>query len=92
VSRQDLARGYEFAKNQYVLLDNKDFDRARIETSAVMTVDKLVRRDAIQSIYFDASYYLVPGGKAGQDVYVVMRDAIAASGMVALSRVVIARR
>ena len=39
-----------------------------------MTVDKFIPRDAIRPIYFDTSYYLVPDGDAGQDVYVVLRD------------------
>jgi DNA end-binding protein Ku len=92
VSRSDLVRGYEFEKDRYVLLDDEDFANARIETSSTITVDKFVPRDSIQSIYFDTSYYLVPDGEAGQDVYVVLRDAIAKSGQVALSRVVISRR
>ncbi len=92
VPRSELVRGYEFEKERYVLLDDEDFERARIETSSTMTVGKFIERDAIHPIYFDTSYYMVPDGDAGQDVYVVLRDAIAASGMAALSRVVIARR
>jgi DNA end-binding protein Ku len=92
VPRSELVRGYEFEKDRYVLLDDKDFDSARVETSSTMTVDKFIGRDAIQPIYFDTSYYLVPDGDTGEDVYAVLRDAIAASGMAALSRVVIARR
>ena len=48
--------------------------------------------DAIDPVYYDASYYMAPDGDAGQDVYVVLRDAIAKTGRVALSRVVIDRR
>ncbi len=92
VSRRDLVRGYEFEKNRYVLLDDNDFAAARIETSSTMTVDKFVPRDAIRPIYFDTSYYMVPDGDAGNDVYVVLRDAIAKTGQAALSRVVISRR
>ena len=92
VSRQDLVRGYEFEKNRYVLLDDKDFAAAKIDTSSTMTVDKFVPRDAIQPIYFDTSYYMVPDGDAGEDVYAVLRDAIAKTGQAALSRVVISRR
>jgi DNA end-binding protein Ku len=47
---------------------------------------------SIDPIYFDASYYLAPDGKAGKDVYAVLRDAIASTGKMALARVVIARR
>ncbi len=48
--------------------------------------------DSIDPIYFDASYYVAPDGDAGQDVYIVLRDAIASTGKIALSRLVIARR
>ena len=43
-------------------------------------------------IYYDASYYLAPDGKAGEDVYAVLREAIEKTGRVALSRVVIGQR
>src|SRR5271169_230074 len=64
VPRSELVRGYEFEKDRYVLLDDGDFSRARIETSSTMTVGKFVARDAIHPIYFDASYYMVPDGEA----------------------------
>ena len=57
-----------------------------------MTVDKFVPADSINPIYYDSSYYLVPDGDAGQDVYVVLREAIQQTGRVALTRVVISRR
>ena len=92
VSRRDLVRGYEFKKDTYVLLDNEDFEHAKIDTSTTLTVDKFVDATEIDPIYFDASYYVAPDGESGQDVYAVLRDAIAGTGRVALSRVVIARR
>jgi DNA end-binding protein Ku len=92
VSRRDLVRGYEFEKDRYVLLDDEDFEQAKIESSSTLTVDKFVHRDEIDPIYFDTSYYVAPDGDAGQDVYCVLRDAIASTGRTALSRVVIARR
>lgn len=95
LSRKDLQRGYEFKKDHYVLLDDDDFEKARIDSSAVLAIDKFVRADSIDPIYYDSSYYLVPDGQgrdAADDVFVVLRDAIAKTGRVALSRLVIARR
>ena len=92
LARRDLARGFEFEKDQYVLLDDADFEQARIESSSIVTVEKFVDSAAIDPTYYDASYYMAPDGDAGQDVYVVLRDAIRKTGRVALSRVVIARR
>ncbi len=92
VSRSDLVKGFEFEKDRYVLLDENDFEQAKIESSAMLTVGKFVDRGAIEPIYFDTSYYVVPDGEAGQDVYTVLRDAIAQTGRAALSRLVISRR
>jgi len=92
VSRGDLVKGYEFEKDRYVLLDDDDFEQARIESSSTLTIGKFVETDSIDPIFFDTSYYVAPDGDAGLDVFVVLRDAIRASGVAALSRVVIARR
>ncbi len=94
LSRGDLARGFEFERNRYVTLDEADFEGARVESSSLLAIDKFVPAGSIDPIYYDSSYYVTPdedfGG--GIDVYVVLRDAIARTGKVALSRLVIARR
>lgn len=92
LSRGELVKGYEFKKDHYLIMSNEDFDSAKVESSATMTVEKFVQADSIDPIYYDASYFLVPDGDAGRDVYVVLREAIASTGRVALSRVVMARR
>ena len=92
LSRGDLVKGYEFKKDHYLIIDDEDFESARIESSSTVKIDKFVDAASIDPIYFDASYYVAPDGDAGQDVYVVLRDAIAATGKIALSRCVIARR
>ncbi len=92
LSRGDLVKGYEFKKNSYLIVDDEDFESARIESSTTVKIDKFVDAASIDPIYFDASYYVAPDGDAGQDVYLVLRDAIAATGKIALSRCVIARR
>lgn len=92
VSRQDLVKGYEFEKDRYILLEDDDFDQARIESSSTLTIGKFVDVATIDPIFFDTSYFVAPDGEAGQDVFVVLRDAITKSRTAALSRVVISRR
>jgi DNA end-binding protein Ku len=92
VSRRDLVKGYEFEKDRYLLLDDEDFEQARIESSSILTIGKFVEAGSIDPIYFDTSYYIAPDGDAGQDVFVVLRDAIRRSRVAALSRIVIAQR
>jgi len=92
VTRADLVKGFEFEKDRYVLLDDDDFDQARVESSSILTISKFVDAASIEPIFFDTSYYLAPDGEAGRDVFVVLRDAFRKSNAAALSRVVIARR
>jgi DNA end-binding protein Ku len=53
-----------------------------------MTVEKFVDTGSIDPMYYDASYYVAPDGKAGVDVYAVLWEAIAKTGKTALARVV----
>src|SRR3954462_15552225 len=92
VERKDLVKGYEFKKNTYVLLNSDDFASVRVDSSAVMTIEKFVEAGSIDPLYFDTSYFLAPDSEAGQDVYAVVHKAIEPTGRIALSRVVITQR
>ena len=92
VQRRDLVKGYEFRKDQYILLNDADFDSVKVESSSVMNIEKFVETDSIDPIYFSSSYYLAPDGDAGRDVFAVLCKAIAETNKVALARVVIGQR
>ena len=92
VERSKTVKGYQFKKDHYLLVTDEDLDSVKVESSSMMTVDKFVEANSIDPVYFDASYYLVPDGEAGKDVYAVLREAIAKTGRIALTRVVIGQR
>jgi len=92
VERRKLVKGYEFKKDTYLLLTNEDFDSIKVDSSEVMSVEKFVESSSIDPLYYDSGYYLAPDGKAGRDVYQILREAIGRTGRVALSRVVIGQR
>src|SRR5689334_22285199 len=92
VERRDLVKGYEFSKNRYVLLEDKDFDSVRVESSSVITIEKFVDTGSIDPVYYDAAYYLAPDGDAGRDVYAVLRESIAKTRKTAVAHVVISQR
>jgi DNA end-binding protein Ku len=92
LQRRDLVKGYEFKKDQYLLLTDEDLDSVKVESSAVMTVEKFVASGSIDPMYYDASYFVAPDGKAGTDVYAVLLEATEKTGKTALARVVISQR
>jgi DNA end-binding protein Ku len=77
LEQRDLVKGYEFRRNQYVLLSDEDFDGVEVESSSVMTIEKFVDTVSIDPVYYDAADFLAPGGDAGRDIYAVLREAIA---------------
>ena len=92
LDRAALVKGYEISKDKYVVLTSEDLDSVKVESSSVLSIDKFVDAGDIDPIYYKSCYYLAPDGKAGEDVYAVLREAIARTGKVALSRVVISQR
>ena len=92
VARRDLIKGYEFKKDHYLILTEEDFDNVRVDSSSIISIEKFVDGSFIDPIYYDGAYYVAPDGDAGQDVYAVLREAIAETGRVALARVVIGQR
>ena len=76
-------KGYEFSKNRYVIVTDEDMEAVKVESSGMMTIEKFVAAESIDPIYYDASYYLAPDGKAGEDVYAVLMEAIEKTGRVA---------
>jgi DNA end-binding protein Ku len=92
LSRSDLVKGYEYQKGEYLVLTEEEFDSVRVDSSDTIKIDKFLDAAAIDPLWFDAAYFMAPDGTSGIDVYKVLREAVAKTGRVALSRVVIARR
>ena len=92
VPREDIARGYEIGKGQYLIVDDDELEAVEVESTRTIEIDRFVPRNEIDDRYIDSPYYIAPDGEVGQDAFAVMRDTIAKMNMVALGRVVLTRR
>jgi DNA end-binding protein Ku len=52
LERKNLAKGYEFKKNTYVLLSDEDFQSVKVPSSSVMNIEKFVAAGTIDPLYF----------------------------------------
>jgi DNA end-binding protein Ku len=84
-------RGYEYAKNAYIPVDDDELDALAVESKHTIEIDSFVPREQIDQRYLDTPYYITPDGQVGQDAFAVIREAIRGKGMVALGRVVLAK-
>ena len=60
VTTDEIARGYEFAKGQYVILEQEDFENLPVPSKHTIDLSAFVRSDEIDPVYFDKSYFLDP--------------------------------
>jgi len=92
VERSDLVRGYEYEDKQYIIIEDSDLDAVRIESSHTMNIEAFVDKDEVDVIYQDAPYYLAPDGAMAEETFIVLRDAMARSGKLAIARLVMSSR
>jgi DNA end-binding protein Ku len=84
VDRAELARAYEFAKDQYVRVDDEELKALEGEASRTIDIAEFVPLDKVDPIYFERTYYLGPD-KSGEKPYRLLADAMARSEQVAVA-------
>ncbi len=83
VSRSEVLKGYEIAKDRFVTFQPEEIARVRPQTSTELTIGEFVRLAEIDPIYFDASYYAA-ADKGGDKPYALLYAALAESGYAAV--------
>ena len=89
VERSHLVRGYEVSKDEYVLFDDADFDKVRLDSTKTIAIDKFVDESDIDRLYWDDPFFVVPEKGAGVEAFAVIRDAMQKQAKVALGRLVL---
>ena len=92
VEGEDKGRGYEYSKNAYLPVDDEELEAIAIESTHTIEIDSFVPREQIDERYLDSPYYITPDDQVGQDAFAVIREAMRGKGLVALARVVLAKR
>jgi DNA end-binding protein Ku len=91
VAYDDIVRGYEFEKGQYVILTDEDFKSVNPEATQSVDIVQFVDLSEINPMFFDKPYYLEPE-KRGRHAYALLREALKDSGKVGIAKVVIRSR
>src|SRR6059036_2384240 len=88
---EEITKGYEYEKGQYVEITDDDIEKADVELTKTIAIEEFVMEDEIDPIFFDKPYYLEPQ-KGGERAYALMREALAQSKRVGIARVVLKSR
>lgn len=92
VSRDEIAKGYEYEKEHYVLFEPEDLEKLKIESKHTIDLVQFVDVHDIDVMYFDKPYYVAPGNEMAEEAFRVVRDALREARKYALGQVVLGGR
>jgi len=93
VSSDQIVKGYEYAKGQYVIVDEEELDKLRTESDKSVRIDGFIRPEQLSCIYLGGrTYYLTPDGPVGQKPYSLLMQRMQANGVCAIAEVVISQK
>ncbi|HEV7717493.1 MAG TPA: Ku protein [Arsenicitalea sp.] len=92
VDDDNQVKGYPRDEEDYVMLEDDELDAVALESTRTIDIDKFVPKESIDWIWYDTPHFLVPNDKVGEEAYSVIREAMKATDMVGISRVVLYRR
>jgi len=87
VPNTDIVKGYEFEKGRYVIVDEEDIAKVRVDSTRVISLEKFTDDTDVDPIYLERPYYLAPDGAVAKEAFAVIREGMkgkAGIGKVAL--------
>ncbi len=86
-----IVKGYEYEKGQFVVIKDEDFARVDVEATQTVTIINFVQLSEVDPLLFYKPYYMQVE-KGGERAYVLLREALDSSGKIAIAKVVIKTR
>jgi len=89
VDPDDIIKGYEISRGNYVLLDDEEIESVKLESKRTLELVQFVDYDAIDVLYYDKPFYVVPADELAEEAYVVLREALRQARKVALGQLAV---
>ena len=86
VDRDEIVKGFEISKGNYVLLEEDEIEAVKIESRKTLELVQFVDADEIDVFYFEKPYYVVPQDELAEEAFVVLREALRQKKKVALGQ------
>ncbi len=91
VSADEIVRGYEYSKDQYVVMEESDFEELPVPSTRQIEITRFIDLSSIDPIYYERSYMLEPDG-VGVKPFYLLKKALTDSGRVAVAKVSIRQK
>jgi DNA end-binding protein Ku len=92
VEREAQVKGYEVAKDQYILLEQEEIQKTIPQSDKTIRVEAFIPCDEVDTVYFDRPYFLAPSGTVANEAFAVLREGMRKKNVAAIGRAVLFRR
>ncbi len=86
INRDEIIKGFEIEKGNYVLLEEREIEAVKIESKRTLELVQFVDADEIDPLYFEKPYYVVPKDQLAEEAFVVLREAMRKAKKIALGQ------
>ncbi len=86
VDRDEIVKGYEVSKGEYVLLEPEEIESVKLESRKTLELVQFVDTHEIDAIYYDKPYFVIPADDLAEEAFVVLREALRRSRKVAVGQ------
>ena len=86
VDRDEIIKGFEVSKGEYVLLEPEEIESVKLESRKTLDLSQFVELSDIDPIYFDKPYYVAPADDLAEEAFVVVREALRRSKKVGIGQ------
>lgn len=86
VDPDEILKGYEISRGNYVLLEQEEIEAVKLESRKTLDLVQFVEADAIDVLYYEKPYFVLPADELAEEAYAVLRDALRQTGKVGLGQ------
>jgi len=87
VDRDEIVRGYEVSKGNYVLLEEDEIEAAKVESRKTLDLVQFVDAGEIDVFYFQKPYFVVPADDLAEEAFIVLREALRQAKKVGIGQI-----
>ncbi len=86
VDTDEIMKGYEISKGEYVLLDQGEIDAVKLESKKTLELTQFVDASEIDVLYYEKPYFVVPADDLAEEAFIVLREALRRTKKVGLGQ------
>ena len=86
VDRDEILKGYEVEKGEYVLLEPEEIEKVKLESRKTLELTQFVELGDIDPIYYDKPYFVAPADDLAEEAFIVLREALKRSNKVGIGQ------